>query len=479
MSEVSNIVDQQLLAPAELSLDNIQSVLSSALHASVDSADIYLQSSFSESWSLEDGVVKDAGYSADRGVGVRAISGEKVGFAFSDDIILPALQEAAVAARSIAKQGQERSVCALKKTTGLSLYCPDNPLQSLGEAEKVALLRRADELARKQDKRVKQVNASLSARYDVVLVAASDGTLSSDVRPLVRFNVSVIVEENGRIEQGAQGFGGRYDYNTLIKGNQVEGCVKKAVADALINLTAKPAPAGLMPVVLGPGWPGVLLHEAIGHGLEADFNRKGSSAFSGRIGERVASPLCTIVDDGTLNHLRGSLNVDDEGVPTECTTLIENGILKNYMQDKHNARLMKMKPTGNGRRESYAHVTLPRMTNTYMLAGSHDPQEIIASVEKGVYAVNFAGGQVDITNGKFVFSASEAYMIENGKLTYPIKGATLIGNGPDVLTKVSMVGNDLELDHGVGTCGKDGQSVPVSVGQPTLLIDELTVGGTQ
>jgi TldD protein len=479
MNNIQNIVEQQLLAPADLTFAKIESVLGSALHASVDNADIYLQSSYSESWSLEDGVVKDAGYSADRGVGVRAMSGEKVGFAYSDDIVLPALEEAAAAARSIAKQGQEQRVHALKNVSGLSLYQADNPLQSLAEADKVALLKKADELARQQDSRVKQVSASLSARYDVVLVAASDGTLSSDVRPLVRFNVSVIVEENGRIEQGYQGLGGRYDYKMLLEGDQLERCVKKAVSDALINLTAKPAPAGLMPIVLGPGWPGVLLHEAIGHGLEADFNRKGTSAFSGRIGERVASPLCTIVDDGTLNHLRGSLNVDDEGVPTECTTLIENGILKNYMQDKHNARLMNSTPTGNGRRESYAHVTLPRMTNTYMLAGSHEPEEIIASVKKGIYAVNFAGGQVDITNGKFVFSASEAYMIENGKLTYPVKGATIIGNGPDVLTKVSMVGNDLELDHGVGTCGKDGQSVPVCVGQPTLLTDELTVGGTQ
>jgi TldD protein len=342
----------------------------------------------------------------------------------------------------------------------------------------VSWLERVDRETRKMDPRVQQVMASVVAVHEVVLVANSEGHLAADVRPLVRFNVSVIVEQNGRREQGYAGSGGRFTLPELVAGDKPLALAREAVRQALVNLESIPAPAGPMTVVLGAGWPGILLHEAIGHGLEGDFNRKGTSAFAGRIGERVASEHCTIVDDGTLSRRRGSLNIDDEGTPTQCTTLIENGVLKGYLQDKMNARLMGVASTGNGRRESFAHITLPRMTNTYMRPGKTPPEEILASVEKGIYAVNFGGGQVDITSGKFVFSASEAYLIENGKLGAPIKGATLIGNGPDVLTRVSMVGNDLKLDDGVGTCGKEGQSVPVGVGQPTLRIDGLTVGGT-
>ncbi len=478
MNTSLDIARHMLLAPSGLTEADLQGVLGQVLSYAVDSADLYFQATHYESWSLEDGIVKEGSYSIDRGVGVRAISGEKTGFAYSDEIALPALTEAALAARAIARSGQQHRVKALSAVAGHGLYLPTNPLGTLPEQDKVALLESLDAEARKQDPRVKQVMVSLAGVYDVVLVAASDGTLAADVRPLVRVNVSVIVEHNGRREQGSSGGGGRAGYEFFSGDGRALGYAREAVRQALVNLDARDAPAGAMQVVLGPGWPGVLLHEAIGHGLEGDFNRKGTSAFAGRIGERVASPLCTVVDDGTLASRRGSLNVDDEGTPTQRTVLIENGILKGYMQDKMNARLMGVAPTGNGRRESYAHLPMPRMTNTYMLAGEHDPQEIIASVKNGLYAVNFGGGQVDITSGKFVFSASEAYMIEDGKITYPVKGATLIGNGPDVLTRVSMVGNDLKLDTGVGTCGKEGQSVPVGVGQPTLRVDGLTVGGT-
>lgn len=469
-----------LLEPAGLSDQTLQRVLGSVMGHAVDHADLYFQNSRHESWVLEDGLIKEGGYSIDYGVGVRAISGEKTGFAYSDDILLPALEEAATAARSIALQGgQNRVQVWSRKQVPQLLYPTDNPLTSISETEKITLLKRLDQVARKQDSRVKQVITSLSGAYDVILIVGTDGTFSADVRPLVRLNVTVIVEENGRREQAVSGGGGRFDYRLFLDDNYALPFAEEAVRRAIINLSAIPAPAGIMPVVLGPGWPGVLLHEAIGHGLEGDFNRKGSSAFAGRIGERVASPLCTIVDDGTLPGRRGSLNIDDEGTPTECTVLIENGILKGYMQDKLNARLTGTKSTGNGRRESYAHIPMPRMTNTYMLAGKQDPGEIIASVDRGIYAVNFGGGQVDITSGKFVFDASEAYLIENGKITHPVKGATLIGNGPDILTQVSMVGNDLKLDQGVGVCGKEGQSVPVGVGQPTLKIDAMTVGGTR
>ncbi|MCW5589180.1 MAG: metalloprotease TldD [Legionellales bacterium] len=472
-------VKRTLLEPAGLTEQHLQRILGNMLGNVVDAADLYFQAIRHESWVLENSIIKEGSHNIDRGVGVRAMSGEKTGFAYSDDIILPALESAALAAKSIAKVGGNQRVQAWKTSPGLVLYPALDPIDSLSEQQKVALLQRADRLARQTDPRIKEVTVSLSGVHDVVLIVASDGTFNSDIRPLVRFNVTVIAEENGRREQGFAGGGGRYSYQTIIDENLVEKFTQDAVRQALINLDAIDAPAGSMPVVLGSGWPGVLLHEAIGHGLEGDFNRKGSSAFSGRIGERVAAPECTVVDDGTLSGRRGSLNIDDEGVPTQCTVLIENGILKNYMQDKLNARLMNMAPTGNGRRESFACLPMPRMTNTYMLAGKHNPAEIIATVKKGIYAVNFGGGQVDITSGKFVFAASEAYLIENGKIGAPIKGATLIGNGPDVLTRVSMVGNDLALDTGVGVCGKEGQSVPVGVGQPTLLVEGLTVGGTQ
>lgn len=474
-----DIARSKLLLPTGISDEDVSKTLGKMLGGSIDSADMYFQSSTRESWSLEDGIVKDAGFSIEQGVGVRAIAGEKTGFAYSDDIVLPALIESSLAARSIAKSSGDGLLQACQIKTGHKLYSADNPLAVLDEQQKMDLLREADEIARAADPRVKQVMVSMVGTHDVVLIARSDGVLAADVRPLVRFNVSVIVEQNGRREQGSTGGGGRYDYHEFISSNSAHEFATEAVRQALVNLEAKDAPAGNMTVVLGPGWPGVLLHEAIGHGLEGDFNRKETSAFSGRIGERVASPGVTVVDDGTLPNRRGSLNIDDEGTPTQCTTLIEDGILKGYMQDRHNAHLSNTQSTGNGRRESYAHLPMPRMTNTYMLAGKHNPEEIISSVDKGFYAVNFGGGQVDITSGKFVFSASEAYMIENGKITYPVKGATLIGNGPDVLTRVDMIGNDLELDSGVGTCGKEGQSVPVGVGQPTLRIDGLTVGGTQ
>ncbi len=467
-----------LLSPTGLEVNDLQNVLDQMMGNSINRADLYFQTSRHESWVLEDGIVKEGNYNIEQGVGVRAISGEKTGFSYSDEIVLPALNQAAKAAKSISRAGQQNQIQAWKKHSSHQLYLPVDPLDSLTTDEKIDLLKQVDAEARKQDPRIKQVIVSLVGVHEVILVASSDGTLNADVRPLVRMNVTVIAEDGDEREQANSGGGGRVGYEYFTQEDRALGYAREAVRQALVNLKAVAAPAGTMPVVLGPGWPGVLLHEAIGHGLEGDFNRKGSSAFSGRIGERVASPLCTIVDDGTLDARRGSLNMDDEGTITQQTMLIEKGVLKGYMQDKMNAELMGGKSTGNGRRESYAHLPMPRMTNTYMLAGEHDPQEIIESVEKGIYAVNFGGGQVDITSGKFVFSASEAYLIENGKVTQPIKGATLVGNGPDVLTRVSMVGDDLKLDTGVGVCGKEGQSVPVGVGQPTLKIDSLTVGGT-
>ncbi len=467
-----------LLSPTGLEVNDLQNVLDQMMGNSINRADLYFQTSRHESWVLEDRIVKEGNYNIEQGVGVRAVSGEKTGFSYSDEIVLPALNQAADAAKTIARAGQQNQVQAWKKHSSHNLYLPADPLDSLSTDAKIDLLKQVDVEARKQDPRIKQVIVSLVGVHEVILIASSDGTLNADVRPLVRMNVTVIAEDGDEREQASSGGGGRVGYEYFTQDDRALGFAREAVRQALVNLKAVAAPAGAMPVVLGPGWPGVLLHEAIGHGLEGDFNRKGSSAFSGRIGERVASPLCTIVDDGTLDARRGSLNMDDEGTTTQQTMLIEKGILKGYMQDKMNAELMGEESTGNGRRESYAHLPMPRMTNTYMLAGEHDPQEIIKSVEKGVYAVNFGGGQVDITSGKFVFSASEAYLIENGKVTQPIKGATLIGNGPDVLTRVSMVGNDLKLDAGVGVCGKEGQSVPVGVGQPTLKIDKLTVGGT-
>ena len=471
---------KSLLEPAGLGETELMRLIGQLMSGSVDYADLYFQYGRHESWSLEEGKVKSGSHSIEQGVGVRAVAGEKTGFAYSDEIVLPALLEAAGAARAIVQQGASARVpVAFRGEAGRQLYRPDDPLASLPDEAKVKLLERVEREARAQDPRVKQVMASLASTHEVVLVVRSDGVIAGDVRPLVRLNVMVIVESNGRREQGSSGGGGRFTYDYFSRADQALSYAREAVRQALVNLDAVEAPAGTMPVVLGPGWPGILLHEAIGHGLEGDFNRKGTSAFAGKLGQRVASEQCTVVDDGTIPDRRGSLNVDDEGNTTQKTVLIENGILKGYMQDTLNARLMGVAPTGNGRRESYAHLPMPRMTKTYMLAGKYDPGEITASVERGLYAVNFGGGQVDITSGKFVFSASEAYLIENGKITRPVKGATLIGNGPDVLTRVSMVGNDLQLDPGVGTCGKEGQSVPVGVGQPTLKIDSLTVGGTQ
>jgi TldD protein len=480
MSDVIERARGALLAPAGLGEAELDRLMGRLLDHRIDYADLYFQHSRHEAWSLEEGRVKSGSHNIEQGVGVRAVSGEKTGFAYSDEIDLPALLDAAGAARAIARHGGGTRAAARRPVAGRELYAPIDPIGSLDDAAKVRLLEEVEAEARRQDPRVKQVMASLAAVHEVILVVRSDGVLAADIRPLVRLNVTVIVEgAGGRREQGSHGGGGRYAYAYFLQGDTAKGYAREAVRQALVNLEAVPAPAGSLQVVLGPGWPGILLHEAIGHGLEGDFNRKGTSAFAGRIGERVASPECTVVDDGTLQDRRGSLNVDDEGTPSQCTVLIENGVLKGYMQDTLNARLMKVAPTGNGRRESYAHLPMPRMTNTYMLAGRHDPQEIIGSVSNGLYAVNFGGGQVDITSGKFVFSASEAYLIEGGRITRPVKGATLIGNGPDVLTRVTHVGNDMQLDSGVGTCGKDGQSVPVGVGQPTMLIDGLTVGGTQ
>ncbi len=480
MSEnVLDLAREHLLRPTGLGESELERVLSGLLGGAIDYGDLYFELSRHESWALEDGIVREGSWHVDQGVGVRAISGDKTGFAYSDEIVLPALLDAAHAARAIARHGENGRIRAWQACQGHNLYAPADPSADLSADEKVSLLQRVDAEARRLDTRVSQVMVSLAASHDLVLVAGSDGTLVADARPLVRLNVNVIVEQDGRRESGSFGGGGRTSYGFFLEDDRALTYAREAVRQALVNLEAIPAPAGSMNVVLGPGWPGVLLHEAIGHGLEGDFNRKGTSAFSGKIGQQVAARGVTVVDNGTLPQRRGSLNVDDEGIPTQCTTLIEDGVLVGYMQDRMNARLMNMPATGNGRRESYAHLPMPRMTNTYMLAGDQAPEEIIASVDKGLYAVNFGGGQVDITSGKFVFSASEAYLIENGKVTRPVKGATLIGNGPDVLTRVSAVGNDLKLDEGVGTCGKDGQSVPVGVGQPTLRIDGLTVGGTQ
>ncbi|QIK36742.1 metalloprotease TldD [Caldichromatium japonicum] len=478
MNDPMTIARANLLEPAGLTEVDLDRLLSELTAASVDSADIYFQYSRLQSWVLEDGIIKDGAFHIEQGAGLRAIAGEATGFAYSDELSLPALIEAAQTARAIAAQGQSRRV-HVQPIRGRSLYAPLDPILSLDDADKVVLLQRIDAEARRTDPRVREVTVSLVAVQDTVLILAADGTLAADVRPLVRLNVNVIAEHNGRREQGTSGGGARADLSYLLEGERGLGFAREAVRLALVNLEACPAPAGTMTVVLGPGWPGVLLHEAVGHGLEGDFNRKGSSAFAGRIGQRVASPGVTVVDDGSLAGRRGSLNIDDEGTPSQCTVLIEDGILCGYLQDKLNARLMGASPTGNGRRESYAHLPMPRMTNTYMLAGTHDPEEIIASVDRGLYAVNFGGGQVDITSGKFVFSASESYLIERGRLVCPVKDATLIGHGPEVLTRVSMIGYDLRLDEGVGTCGKEGQSVPVGVGQPTLRIDGLTVGGTR
>jgi TldD protein len=478
MTELLTQAEHRLLRPGGLSANDLERVFARLTGPSIDAADLYFQHSRSESWVLEDGIVKEGNHSIEQGVGVRALSGEKTGFAYSDEIVLPSLLEAAGSARAIAQASANGTGKPLAVATGRALYPAIDPIETLTSEDKIALLREIDALCRSLDPRVKQVIASVAASLETVLLAASDGTLAADVRPLVRINVQVIAEQNGRRESGNAGGGGRYGFKELLDNGRAHAFAREAVRVALVNLESVDAPAGNMPVVLGPGWPGVLLHEAIGHGFEGDFNRKGTSAFAGMLGEKVAAPGVTVVDDGTLAGRRGSLSIDDEGVPTNCTVLVEDGVMKGYMQDKLNARLMKMAPTGNGRRESFAHLPMPRMTNTYMLPGERDPGEIIASVKKGLYAVNFGGGQVDITNGKFTFSASEAYLIEDGKVTRPVKGATLVGSGPEVLKRVSMIGNDLKLDEGVGVCGKDGQSVPVGVGQPTLRIDRMTVGGT-
>ncbi|EFL91772.1 protease [Candidatus Regiella insecticola LSR1] len=485
-------VSDQLLTPNTLTHQDLFSILSQLTERALDYADLYFQSSYHEAWVLEDRLIKEGSYHIDQGVGVRAISGEKTGFAYADQISLKALQQSAQAARSIVKENGTSQIPLLRKVSYPSRYPSLDPLTNYDCEKKIALLRRVDEVARAVDKRVKEVTASLTGVYELILVAATDGTLAADVRPLVRLSVNVLVEDaNGKRERGSCGGGGRCSYDYFFESvdgeERADTFAKEAVRIALVNLDAVAAPAGTMPVVLGAGWPGVLLHEAVGHGLEGDFNRRGSSVFSGKIGKMVTSELCTVVDDGTLctkfdddtlfGH-RGSLAIDDEGVPTQRNILIENGILKGYMQDKLNARLMRMEATGNGRRESYAHLPMPRMTNTYMLAGRSTPEEIIESVEYGLYAPNFSGGQVDITSGKFVFSTSEAYLIKNGKKTQAVKGATLIGSGIEAMQKISMVGNDLAFDKGIGVCGKDGQSVPVGVGQPTLKVDNLTVGGT-
>lgn len=469
---------EQLLNENYLNQDKIEGLLSDLFVKGIDYADLYSQHSIAESWFLEEGIVKSGTYNISHGVGARAVKAEQTGFAYSDDLNIDAIQKAVDFAKGISKNQAAQKIQTLQSIPYVAKYNGLSPLDSLNSAEKVDLLKRIDNIARKEPK-VKQVSASLSGAYTEVLIVSTDGVYQKDYRPMVRISVSVIVEHEGRIESASSGGGGRYDYRYFIDHNFAEVYAQEAIRQALVALEAQDAPAGKLPVILGPGWPGVLLHEAIGHGLEGDFNRKGTSVFTGKIGEQVASEKCTIVDNGTLANRRGSLTVDDEGTQTQNTTLIENGILKGYMFDKMNAKLMGVEPTGNGRRESYAHIPMPRMTNTYMLNGEDTLEEMIASVDDGLYAVNFDGGQVDITSGKFVFSANEAYLIKNGKITTPVKGATLIGSGDEALKKISMVANDLKLDSGVGVCGKDGQSVPVGVGQPSLKIDELTVGGTQ
>ena len=477
-------VSDTLLAPSNLSHQSLLNIFDVMSHRHIDYADLYFQLSQDESWVLEDSIIKEGGFHIDRGVGVRAVSGEKTGFAYSDQINFASLQHCAEGVKGIAhiKEGNLISPQAFNAVNAVQRYAAINPLESLSKEKKIELLHLVDRTARAEDPRVTHVSAALSSIYEEVLVVATDGTLAADIRPLVRLSISVLVEEDGKRERGSCGSGGRFGLDwffEVVNGDiRAVNFAKEAVRQALVNLSAVAAPAGLMPVVLGAGWPGVLLHEAVGHGLEGDFNRKESSLFTGKIGELVTSPLCTIVDDGTLQNRRGSLTIDDEGVPSQCNVLIKDGILQGYMQDKLNARLMGVKPTGNGRRESYAHLPMPRMTNTYMLAGQSNFEDLIASVDRGIYAPHFGGGQVDITSGKFVFSTSEAYLIEKGKITKPVKGATLIGSGIDVMQKVSMVADKTDLDLGIGVCGKDGQSVPVGVGQPALKIDEITVGGT-
>ncbi len=479
MSNILSTVEQVILQPSDVEIQHIQQTLDQLQHYQIDAGDLYFQVSQQESWVMDDGIIREGSFNIESGVGIRAMYGEKTGFAYSDDISIQALTAASKNARAIARQGQDaNSSIMLSSKPSETLYPALNPVDSRSSADKVDLLKKLDVYTRSLDSRIEQVIISLSGSIEHILIAATDETLAADIRPLVRLNVTVLMHDNGRREQGTSGGGGRHNYDLFFEGDKAYEYAREAVRQASVNLQSIPTPAGTMPVVLGAGWPGVLLHEAVGHGLEGDFNRKGTSAFSNSMGQQVASPLCTIVDDSTLVNRRGSLSVDDEGVAAQSTVLIENGILKGYMQDKMNARLMGTQSTSNGRRESYAHLPMPRMTNTYMLAGESEQEEIIQSVDKGIFAVNFGGGQVDITSGRFVFSLSEAYEINKGKLGRPLKGATLIGSGPEVMNRISMVGNDLALDSGVGVCGKDGQSVPVGVGQPSLKIDEITVGGT-
>jgi TldD protein len=479
MASTLEAVSKVILEPSELQIEQLGGFLDGLQGKNVDAGDLYFQTSQQESWVMDDGILREGSFNIEKGVGIRAMSEEKTGFAYCDDLRSNAITQAVGNARAIVKQGQSgTSEIKLASRPATALYTSYNPVDGRSAEEKVELLKKLDAYTRSLDERIEQVIISLSGGIDHILVAATDNTLASDIRPLVRLNVTVLMHQAGRREQGSAGCGGRHAYDVFFDSDQAYELAREAVRQAVVNLESVATPAGTMPVVLGPGWPGVLLHEAVGHGLEGDFNRKGTSAFSNKLGQQVASPLCTVVDDGTLVDRRGSLTVDDEGVPAQCTTLIENGVLKGYMQDKMNARLMGTQSTSNGRRESFAHLPMPRMTNTYMLPGESDPEEIIGSVDKGLYAVNFGGGQVDITSGRFVFSLSEAYLIEKGKITAPVKGATLIGSGPEVMGKISMLGNDLELDQGVGVCGKEGQSVPVGVGQPSLKIDEITVGGT-
>ena len=477
-AETLKIAKDILLAPAGISEEDLQKTLAHMHMHHLDDADLYFQRTYNESWSLEEGIVKSGTFSIDQGVGVRAVSHDKTAFAYSDEISASALKRAAEATRVIGAQNNRSYITPQWSSPNTqALYRSANPLDSWDAKEKIALLETIERKAKAKDPRIVQVMAGLAAEHDIVLVARANGVLAADIRPLVRVSITVIAEQNGRREVGSSGGGGRFDYHYFVQ-EKIDQWIEEAVRSALTNLESRPAPAGPMTVVLGPGWPGVLLHEAVGHGLEGDFNRKGSSAFAGKIGQRVAAKGVTVVDDGTIAGRRGSLSIDDEGNPTQCTTLIEDGILKGYIQDSLNARLMNMPVTGNARRESYASLPMPRMTNTYMLGGKEDPQEIVSSIKKGLYAVNFGGGQVDITSGKFVFSASEAYWVENGKIQYPVKGATIIGNGPESLKDISMIGHDMNLDSGIGVCGKDGQSVPVGVGQPTLRIENMTVGGT-
>lgn len=473
---MNNEINNLILNPAELDNQKIQKVMNNLNHKNIDYSDLYFQYSKNEFFAIEDGAVKNASFNIDNGCGVRAVSGDKTAYAYTDEVNFLTLTQSCEIINALRSQGQNKSIPQINSNKPRQLYPSIDPIINTGE-KKIEILKKLESLAFSRDKRIIKVSASIAAEYDAILIVNKFSDMKSDIRPLVRLSLSIIIEDKNRREIGTAGGGGRYSIDCFTD-DALNLYIDEAYHQAVTNLEAIPSPAGLMPVVLGPGWPGILLHEAIGHGLEGDFNRKGTSAFSKLMGKQVAHSDITIVDDGTIQDRRGSLNIDDEGNPTQRTVLIENGILKNYLQDTLNAKLMNMEITGNGRRESYAHIPMPRMTNTIMTNGNHNPDEIIKSVKKGIYAPNFGGGQVDITSGKFVFSSSLAWLIEDGKITQPIKGASIVGNGPDILKKVSMVGNDSSLDTGVGTCGKDGQSVPVGVGQPTLKIDEILVGGS-